>query len=242
MSFVEIRSLSKEYRRGNEAVVALRHVDLCIQRGELLAVVGRDDSGKTTLLNLLAGLDRPTSGEIRVNGVDITRLSARRLAKWRAAGVGYISSIPCLIPVLTAYENAQLPLLLLPMSSSERRIRIAAALEETGILNGADRYPSDLTAAEQYQVAAARAIVTAPPLLVVDEPGHDLARESSSQVLGLLRSVHAERGITVVMATHRLSVAAIATRRVQTEHGELIGPLGGPGEGIRRTLHAMPRW
>src|SRR5262249_32478982 len=165
-------------------------------------------SGKSTLLNLLAGIDRPTSGEIRVDGTDITRLSRTRLAHWRAAHVGYVFQLYNLIPVLTAYENVELPLLLLPLSRAERRRRVWVALEAVGLTDRADHYPRQLSGGQEQRVGIARAIVADPAIVVADEPTGDLDAEMTEQVLHLLQRLNAELGTTFLIVTHDPQAAA----------------------------------
>src|SRR5262249_2239411 len=174
-------------------------------------------SGKSTLLNLLAGIDRPTGGEIRVDGTDITRLSRTRLAHWRAAHVGYVFQLYNLIPVLTAYENVELPLLLLPLSRAERRKRVAVALEAVGLTHRPAHSPRQPPGGQGQRVGTARAIVPDPAIVVADEPTGDLDAETTEQVLHLLQRLNAELGTTFVMVTHDPKSAAIARRRLRLE-------------------------
>jgi putative ABC transport system ATP-binding protein len=224
MSLVEIRSVTKEYRKGEQTITPLKDVSLDVDRGDFVSLMGASGSGKSTLLNLLAGIDLPTGGEIRVDGTDITRLSRTRLAHWRAAHVGYIFQLYNLIPVLTAYENVELPLLLLRLSRAERRQRVGVALEAVGLTDRADHYPRQLSGGQEQRVGIARAIVADPVIVVADEPTGDLDAETTEQVLHLLQRLNAELGTTFVMVTHDPKSAAIARRRLRLEKGELLEP------------------
>jgi putative ABC transport system ATP-binding protein len=221
---VDIRALTKEYRKGDQKITPLRHVDLQVEAGDFVSLMGASGSGKSTLLNLIAGIDRPTTGQIVVNGTDITGLSRTRLAHWRAAHVGYIFQLYNLIPVLTAYENVELPLLLLPLSRSERRKRVAIALEAVGLTDRASHYPRQLSGGQEQRVGIARAIVADPKIVVADEPTGDLDAETSEQILLLLQRLNSELGTTLLLVTHDPKVAATARRRLRLEKGELIEP------------------
>jgi putative ABC transport system ATP-binding protein len=224
MPLVEVRGVTKEYRKGGQAITPLRDVSLDVDKGDFVSLMGASGSGKTTLLNLIAGIDRPTRGQIVVNGTDITRLSRTRLAHWRAAHVGYVFQLCNLIPVLTAYENVELPLLLLPSSRAERRKRVAIALEAVGLTDRADHYPRQLSGGQEQRVGIARAVVADPAVVVADEPTGDLDAETSEQVLHLLRRLNAELGTTLLLVTHDPRAAAVARRRLRLEKGELSEP------------------
>jgi putative ABC transport system ATP-binding protein len=197
---------------------------LDVDKGDFVSLMGASGSGKTTLLNLIAGIDRADRGQIVVNGTDITRLSRSRLAHWRAAHVGYVFQTCNLIPVLTAYENVELPLLLLPLSRAERRKRVAIALEAVGLSDRADHYPRQLSGGQEQRVGIARAVVADPTVVVADEPTGDLDGETTEQVLHLLRRLNAELGTTLLMVTHDPRAAAVARRRLRLEKGELSEP------------------
>jgi putative ABC transport system ATP-binding protein len=224
MPLLEVRQVTKEYRKGSQAITPLKDVDLDVEAGEFVSLMGASGSGKSTLLNLVAGIDRPTAGRIAVNGTDITRLSRTQLAHWRAAHVGYVFQLYNLIPVLTAYENVELPLLLLPLSRSERRRRVGIALEAVGLTDRADHYPRQLSGGQEQRVGIARAIVADPALVVADEPTGDLDAETTEQVLHLLRRLNAELGMTFLMVTHDPRAAAVARRQLRLEKGELLEP------------------
>src|SRR6266545_6262858 len=192
MALVEIRNLTKTYSKGEQKITPLKDVSLDVERGDFVSLMGASGSGKSTLLNLIAGIDRPTEGRILVRGTDITRLSRTQLAHWRASHVGYIFQLYNLIPVLTAYENVELPLLLLPLSGAERRKRVGIALEAVGLTDRADHYPRQLSGGQEQRVGIARAIVGDPAVVVADEPTGDLDAETTEQVLDLLQRLNRE--------------------------------------------------
>jgi putative ABC transport system ATP-binding protein len=199
---VEVRKVSKSYRRGDRRVPVLQDINLDIQEGEFLALMGPSGSGKSTLLNLIAGLDQVDGGTIRVGGVDITALSETQLAAWRATHVGFIFQFYNLIPVLTAYENVELPLLLTGLSRGERRQHVELALRVVNLEARIDHRPPQLSGGEQQRVAIARAIVTDPTILVADEPTGDLDRVSAEEVLTLMERLNRESTKTIIMVTH----------------------------------------
>ena len=222
MALVEIRNVTKEYRKGDQSIKPLQDVSLAVEKGDFVSLMGASGSGKSTLLNLIAGIDKPTSGQVVVDGTDIARLSRTRLAHWRAVHVGYIFQLYNLIPVLTAYENIELPLLLLPLSRSERQKRVAIALEAVGLTDRADHYPRQLSGGQEQRVGIARAIVADPAIVVADEPTGDLDAETTEQILSLLQQLNVELGTTFLMVTHDPKSAAIARRRLRLEKGVLI--------------------
>jgi putative ABC transport system ATP-binding protein len=222
MALVEIENLSKLYRKGTQEVPVLRDLNLSVAAGEFLALMGPSGSGKTTLLNLIAGIDRPTAGVIRVGGQDLSGLSRNKLAAWRASHVGYIFQLYNLIPVLTAFENVELPLLLLPLSRAERRRRVEVALGAVGLLDRYDHYPRQLSGGQEQRVAIARAIVGDPTILVADEPTGDLDAETAEATLNLLTRLNEEMGKTLVMVTHDPRAASAARRLVRLEKGRLV--------------------
>ncbi len=222
MALVEIELLSKVYKKGSQDVPVLRDLSLTVEAGEFVALMGPSGSGKTTLLNLIAGIDRPTQGSIQVAGQDLARLSRNKLAAWRAQHVGYIFQLYNLIPVLTAYENIELPLLLLPISSGERRKRVQVALEAVGLIDRYDHYPRQLSGGQEQRVAIARAIVADPTIIVADEPTGDLDAETASATLALLKRLNEEMGKTLVMVTHDPKAASVANRLVKLEKGKLV--------------------
>jgi putative ABC transport system ATP-binding protein len=199
---VEIRNLRKSYRRGQQVVQVLENITFEIAQGEFLALMGPSGSGKSTLLNLIAGIDRADSGDIRVGGLDIISLSETELASWRAVNVGFIFQFYNLVPVLTAFENVELPLLLTGLSKRERREHAITALGVVNLLDRIDHYPAQLSGGQQQRVAIARAVVTDPTILVADEPTGDLDRVSAGEVLGLMDRLNEELGKTIIMVTH----------------------------------------
>ncbi|MSR75486.1 MAG: ABC transporter ATP-binding protein [Planctomycetes bacterium] len=221
MAFIELHGVSKSYRKGEHEVVPLKEVDLNIEAGEFFVLLGPSGSGKTTLLNLLAGIDRPNVGRVIVGGQELTQMSARSLAPWRAENVGYIFQQHHLIPVLTAYENVELPLHLFGLSAQQRHERVALALTAVGLADRATHYPRQLSGGQEQRVAIARAIVGNPPLLVADEPTGDLDHESGEAVLTLLQRMNREQGKTIVMVTHDLNAAKRGTRMVHLDKGRL---------------------
>jgi putative ABC transport system ATP-binding protein len=219
---IRIRSLRKAYQRGGQQIPVLLDVDLDVQRGEFIALMGPSGSGKSTLLNLIAGIDKPSSGTIEIGGVDIATLSEGELADWRAANVGFIFQFYNLMPVLTAFENVELPLLLTGLSSRKRREHVEATLAAVGLLDRMDHYPNELSGGQQQRVAIARALVTDPTLIVADEPTGDLDRVTGEEVLALMDDLHTELGKTIVMVTHDPKAAARARRLVHLEKGVLV--------------------
>jgi putative ABC transport system ATP-binding protein len=199
---VAINAVSKTYQRGNQPVPVLEGISFEIARGEFLALMGPSGSGKSTLLNLIAGIDTVDSGSIVIDGVDIATLNESELARWRSAHVGFIFQFYNLIPVLTAYENVELPLLLTSLSRRERRAHVEAALAVVSLTDRVEHYPSQLSGGQQQRVAIARAIVTDPTILVADEPTGDLDRVSAEEILGLMSRLNAEQGKTIIMVTH----------------------------------------
>jgi putative ABC transport system ATP-binding protein len=222
MPLVEIERLSKVYRKGSQEVPVLRDLDLTVESGEFVALMGPSGSGKTTLLNLIAGIDRPTSGVVRVGGDDLAKLSRTKLAAWRARHVGYIFQLYNLIPVLTAFENVELPLLLLPLGRAERRKRVEVALDAVGLLDRHDHYPRQLSGGQEQRVAIARAVVGDPTIIVADEPTGDLDADTADATLALLKRLNDEMGKTLVMVTHDPHAAAAAKRLVRLEKGALV--------------------
>ena len=218
---VSIRRLSKHYVRGDQLIPVLVDLDLDIGEGEFVALMGPSGSGKSTLLNLIAGIDKPSSGRILVAGVDIATLSEAELADWRAAHVGFIFQFYNLMPVLTAFGNVELPLLLTTLSRRERRERVETALALVGLTDRADHTPSELSGGQQQRVAIARALIADPTLIVADEPTGDLDRATAGEILGLLDRLNVELGKTIVMVTHDPKAAERAHRIVHLEKGVL---------------------
>jgi len=222
MSLVEVIDVTKEYANGEDTIRPLDGVSLTIEEGDFASLMGASGSGKSTLLNLIAGIDQVTSGEIIVAGTDITRLSRGNLADWRAANIGYIFQTHNLIPVLTAYENVELPLVLLPMSAAERRKRVHIALEAVDLTSRATHYPRQMSGGQEQRVGIARAIVANPTIVVADEPTGSLDDETTEQILELLARVNQELGMTLLMVTHDADAGSRAARRIRLERGRLI--------------------
>jgi len=219
---ISIHDLGKAYQRGEQRVPVLEGVNLEIRAGEFVALMGPSGSGKTTLLNLIAGIDKPTSGRIEIGGIDIATLSEGDLADWRAANVGFVFQFYNLMPVLTAFENVELPLLLTRLSRSERRAHVQAALDMVQLTDRVEHYPNELSGGQQQRVAIARALVTDPTLIVADEPTGDLDRVTGAEVLDLLVQLNRELGKTIVMVTHDPKAASRARRLIHLEKGELV--------------------
>jgi putative ABC transport system ATP-binding protein len=228
MALIECRQLSRIYHRGTEEIRPLDTMDLDIESGRFVALMGPSGSGKTTLLNLLAGIDRPTSGSLTIDGKAIHELSRGQLAHWRAENVGYIFQLYNLVPVLTAYENIELPLLLQPISARERHRRVSAALDVVGITDRHAHYPRQLSGGQEQRVAIARAIVTEPTILLADEPTGDLDRESATSVMNLLAALNREHGRTIIMVTHDPKTTDWADTVLDLEKGKLVEAKGAP--------------
>ena len=218
---VEIRHLFKSYRRGGQVVPVLHDLNFDIAEGEFLALMGPSGSGKSTLLNLIAGIDKPDSGEVRIGAEEISRLSESELADWRAANIGFVFQFYNLMPVLTAFENVELPLLLTGLGRRDRRERVQLALEMVSLVDRAAHYPSELSGGQQQRVAIARAIITDPLLIVADEPTGDLDRVSAGDILGLLERLNREMGKTIVMVTHDQRASERANVIKHLDKGEL---------------------
>ena len=219
---IDIQHLSKGYVRGGQAIPVLVDIHLEVMTGEFVALMGPSGSGKSTLLNLIAGIDKPNAGTIRIGGIDIAGLSEGELADWRAANVGFIFQFYNLLPVLSAFENVELPLLLTGLNARQRHERVAQVLHLVGLSDRADHYPNELSGGQQQRVAIARALVTDPTLIVADEPTGDLDRVTGEEVLGLLHQLVHELGKTIVMVTHDPKAAARAGRMVHLEKGVLV--------------------
>jgi putative ABC transport system ATP-binding protein len=221
-ALVEVRNLTKIYRRDAEEVVAFRDATLDIHGEEFVALMGPSGSGKSTLLNIIAGIDRPTAGEIRVLGTDILTLSEDELAAWRSSHIGYVFQTFNLIPVLNAYENVELPLLLTRLSARERRRHVETALRLVGLEDRMKHYPRQLSGGQEQRVAIARALVTDPDLLLADEPTGDLDAKSAAEVLALLGRLHRDFGKTIIMVTHDPHAAEHASTVFHLEKGQFL--------------------
>lgn len=231
MTMIECRALTREYRKGENIIRPLDGLDLEIDRGDFLALMGPSGSGKTTLLNCIAGIDSPTGGSLIIDGVDIGTLSRNKLAAWRSASVGYVFQLYNLVPVLTAFENVELPLLLHPMSRSQRRQRIMTALDRVGIADRQSHFPRQLSGGQEQRVAIARAIITDPAIIVADEPTGDLDKPSAHAVMSLLQELNQEMGKTIIMVTHDPRTTEYAKRTLHLDKGRLVENQGAAAEG-----------
>jgi putative ABC transport system ATP-binding protein len=222
MALIALRDVGKTYHRDQIEIPVLEGVVLDVPEGDFLGLMGPSGSGKSTLLNLLAGIDRPTRGSIRIGGTEINRLSERALSAWRARHIGFIFQLYNLIPVLTAYENVELPLLLTSLSTKQRRDHVMTALNIVALADRASHYPRQLSGGQEQRVAIARAIVTDPTLLLADEPTGDLDAKSAGEVLTLLQRLNAEYKKTIVMVTHDPHAAERASHILHLEKGTLV--------------------
>lgn len=221
-SLVQVRDLHKSFTRGTEPIHVLRSLSLDVGEGEFLALMGPSGSGKTTLLNLIAGLDVPTGGRITVGENVISDMSESELARWRTRHVGFIFQFYYLLPVLTAYENVELPLLLLPLTKDQRRKQVETALDLVGLADRMDHRPGQLSGGQQQRVGIARAMVTDPELIVADEPTGDLDTKSADAILGLMEILRSQLNKTIIMVTHDPKAAARAQRTLHLEKGQLV--------------------
>ncbi len=218
---VQVRGVSKSYRRDSMAIPVLRDISLDVPEGEFLGLMGPSGSGKTTLLNLIAGIDRPDAGSVAVAGTDVTKLSESEAARWRATHIGFVFQFYNLLPVLTAFENVELPLLLAPLSKAERKKHVETALTLVGLADRMRHYPRQLSGGQEQRVAIARAIASDPTILVADEPTGDLDRKSAEEVLTLLERLNKEFKKTIVMVTHDPHAAERAHLVRHLDKGEL---------------------
>jgi len=222
MALIELRDVAKTYRRDQIEIPVLDGVSITVPEGDFLGLMGPSGSGKSTLLNLLAGIDRPTRGSVQIGGIEISTLSERALAAWRARNIGFIFQLYNLIPVLTAFENVELPLLLTNLSKNARRDHVMTALNIVALADRASHYPRQLSGGQEQRVAIARAIVTDPTLLLADEPTGDLDAKAAGEVLTLLQRLNREFKKTIVMVTHDPHAAERATRILHLEKGTLV--------------------
>jgi putative ABC transport system ATP-binding protein len=222
MAYIEIKNIVKSYKRGEQEITPLKSLSLTVERGEFLVLMGPSGSGKTTLLNLIAGVDRITSGEIVIDNASLHSMSRTQLAHWRALNVGYVFQLYHLVPVLTAYENIELPLLLQKLSRKERHSRIITALEAVGLVDRKDHYPRQLSGGQEQRIAIARAIVANPSIIVADEPTGDLDANAAEATLQLLKRLNQEMGKTFIMVTHDNKAASVGDRIVLLEKGVLV--------------------
>ena len=222
MTLIACRKLTREYRKGENLIRPLDELDLDVPAGDFLALMGPSGSGKTTLLNLIAGIDTPTGGSLVIDGAELASLSRNQLAAWRSTHVGYIFQLYNLVPVLTAYENVELPLLLHRLNKAERHERVRQALERVGIADRANHFPRQLSGGQEQRVAIARAIVTDPRIIVADEPTGDLDKSSAHAIMTLLQELNSELGKTIIMVTHDPHTADYAMRTLHLEKGRLV--------------------
>jgi putative ABC transport system ATP-binding protein len=222
MALIECRKLTRTYQRGKITITPLDELDLDVNSGDFVALMGPSGSGKTTLLNLVAGIDSPSSGSLAIGGVDISKLTGQKLARWRGENIGYVFQLYNLIPVLTAYENVELPLLLQPLSRKERHMKVSAALELAGVADRSDHFPNELSGGQEQRVAIARAIVADPKIIVADEPTGDLDRGATAEILSLLRNINQDFGRTLIMVTHDPKTTEYAKRTLHLEKGKLL--------------------
>ena len=229
-SLIQVRDLDKTYRRGGEDIHVLQGLNLDVDQGEFIAFMGPSGSGKTTLLNLLGGLDVPTRGSITVAGDEVTSMSANKLTEWRARHVGFIFQMYNLIPVLTAFQNVELPLLLTKLSANDRKRHVETALSVVGLSDRMHHYPRQLSGGQEQRVTIARAIVSDPTFLLCDEPTGDLDRKSADEIMALIEELVGKHSKTVLMVTHDPVVAARANTTLHLEKGLLV-------EGSKGTVH-----
>jgi len=222
MSLIVCKQLTRVYTKGENTIRPIDGLDLEIPRGDFLALMGPSGSGKTTLLNLIAAIDSPTGGSLIIDGIDISTLSRNQLAAWRSTHVGYVFQLYNLVPVLTAYENVELPLLLHKLGRGERHRRIIDALQRVGIDDRQDHFPRQLSGGQEQRVAIARAIVTDPEIIVADEPTGDLDKSSAHAIMQLLQSLNQELGKTIIMVTHDPKTTEYAQRTLHLDKGRLV--------------------
>ncbi len=220
---IEIKALAKSYWRDGFEIPVLNNININVEKGDYLALMGPSGSGKSTLLNLIAGIDRPSKGEVVVDGTNIAKLGESELARWRANNIGFIFQFYNLIPVLTAYDNVGLPLLLTKLGKAEQKKHIETALSIVGLGDRMKHYPKQLSGGQEQRVAIARAIVTDPQILVADEPTGDLDRNSAEEILTLMKRLNEEFGKTIIMVTHDPHAAESAKKTLNLEKGDLIG-------------------
>ena len=220
-SLVSVNAVNKIYQRGGEKLVVLDDLNLEVPKGDFLALMGPSGSGKTTLLNLIGGLDTPTSGSVEVDNARLDTLNSKALSRWRASHVGFVFQFYNLLPVLTAFRNVELPLLLTKLSSSQRKEHVETALNIVSLVDRASHKPNELSGGQQQRVAIARALVSDPDMLICDEPTGDLDRETSTEILSLLQVLNRDHGKTILMVTHDPAAAEFAKRVLHLDKGKL---------------------
>ncbi len=223
---VQVTGVHKYFTRGSEQVDVLQDLHLEVPAGEFLALMGPSGSGKTTLLNLIAGLDRPSEGDVWVGGEHISEMSEGELARWRTRNIGFVFQFYHLLPVLSAYENVELPLLLLPLSAAQRRQQVMTALDLVGLSNRISHRPGQLSGGQQQRVGIARAIVTDPSLIVADEPTGDLDAKSAEEILDLIGELRSALHKTIILVTHDARAAQRAERTLHLDKGQLVDTVG----------------
>jgi len=226
---VNVREVSKSYQRDKVEIPVLNNLSLQITEGDFFGLIGPSGSGKTTLLNMIAGIDRPDSGAVEVSGTDITKLGETELARWRSSNVGFIFQFYNLLPVLTAFENVELPLLLTHLDKKQRKEHVLTALDVVGLADRVDHYPNQLSGGQEQRVAIARAIVTDPTLIVADEPTGDLDRQSAENILELLERLNQEFNKTIIMVTHDPRAVERTHHHMALDKGELMQDTGHAG-------------
>ncbi|MFT4511585.1 MAG: putative ABC transport system ATP-binding protein [Planctomycetota bacterium] len=222
MNLIQLRGVTKTFESGAETVTPVKDLDFDVEKGEFVCLMGPSGSGKTTLLHMLAGIDRPTAGTVHVGGEEVSAMTPSQLAKWRTRAVGYVFQQYNLIPVLTAYENVEVPLLLLRMTKQDRQKRVATALAAVGLTDRAHHIPRKMSGGQQQRVAIARAIVADPVVMFADEPTGNLDREAATATMALLRQLVEEFGKTLVMVTHDPQAAKKADRIVHLDKGKIV--------------------
>jgi putative ABC transport system ATP-binding protein len=221
-TLIKAQGLTKRFRKGTQEIVPLRDISFTVETAEFISLMGPSGSGKTTLLNLLSGIDSPSGGTLDIAGYALHEMNREELTQWRSKQVGYIFQLYHLMPVLTAFENVELPLLLQDLSKSERKTRVETAMNEVGLLDRMEHFPHELSGGQEQRVAIARALVANPPLIVADEPTGDLDRDSADEILQLLEDLSKNQGKTIVMVTHDPKAADRATRCLELEKGILL--------------------
>jgi len=221
-TLIKAQGLTKRFRKGTQEIVPLRDISFTVETAEFISLMGPSGSGKTTLLNLLSGIDSPSGGTLDIAGYALHEMNREELALWRSKQVGYIFQLYHLMPVLTAFENVELPLLLQDLSKSERKTRVETAINQVGLLDRMEHFPHELSGGQEQRVAIARALVANPPLIVADEPTGDLDRDSADEILQLLEDLSKNQGKTIVMVTHDPKAAERATRCLELEKGTLL--------------------
>ena len=221
-SYIEALGLTKEYRKGEQSITPLAGLSMEVFPAEFIALMGPSGSGKTTLLNIIAGVDSPSSGSLRIGDSHLDQMNRDQLTSWRSRNIGYIFQLYHLLPVLSAYENVELPLLIHSMKKKERRARVEAVMEQVGLVDRMNHRPNELSGGQEQRVAIARALVTDPSLIVADEPTGDLDRQSADEILDLLVSLSEVQKRTIIMVTHDPKAAARASRLLELEKGKLL--------------------